>query len=85
MKQNVEYFPGLTGIRAIAAFMVFIHHYNPFLESNSYLKLRSIFGEFHVGVSLFFVLSGFLIGYRYYAIPKLNFKQYMLKKFLFNF
>ena len=29
IKQN---FPALIGIRAIAAYMVFIHHYNPFKE-----------------------------------------------------
>jgi peptidoglycan/LPS O-acetylase OafA/YrhL len=57
------YIKPLTGIRAIAAFMVFMMHYNPF-EKDSFLY--SFFGQFYTGVSVFFVLSGFLITYRYY-------------------
>ena len=47
----------------MAAFFVFVHHLTP-----SWLPkpLFNFFQEFHVGVPVFFVLSGFLICYRYY-------------------
>jgi peptidoglycan/LPS O-acetylase OafA/YrhL len=57
------YIKPLTGIRAIAAFMVFITHYNHF-EKGTFV--HSFFSQFYTGVSIFFVLSGFLITYRYY-------------------
>ena len=66
---NKEIFPSLTGIRAIAAYMVFIHHYNTFANKG----LHDFFGEFHIGVTLFFVLSGFLIAHRYYNIEVFDF------------
>jgi peptidoglycan/LPS O-acetylase OafA/YrhL len=56
------YLPALTGFRAVAAGLVFFYHFNPF-------SLRGLPGrlldELHIGVTLFFVLSGFLIGLRY--------------------
>jgi peptidoglycan/LPS O-acetylase OafA/YrhL len=64
-----DFFPALTGVRAIAAYMVYLYHYNPFFgneHSSSILLLRNIFREFHTGVTVFFVLSGFLIAWRYY-------------------
>lgn len=45
--------------------MVFIHHYNPFDKEIFGSIVHDFFGEFYVGVAVFFVLSGFLIGYRY--------------------
>lgn len=62
MKSNA-YIPALTGVRAIAAYLVFFHHFNQ--EGFPYPLFR-IFNEFHMGVTLFFVLSGFLICLRYY-------------------
>ena len=73
---NKEIFPSLTGIRAIAAYMVFIHHYNTFANKG----LHDFFGEFHIGVTLFFVLSGFLIAHRYYNIEVFDFKNYIVKR-----
>ena len=59
-----DYQPALTGIRAIAAWMVFVHHFIPFsAASNPFL--HNLAFAFHIGVSIFFVLSGFLIFYRY--------------------
>jgi|688.fasta_scaffold136876_2 peptidoglycan/LPS O-acetylase OafA/YrhL len=67
--ESKVYLPQLTGLRAIAALMVFLHHYNPFVGKNIYLF--KFFKEFYVGVLIFFVLSGFLIYTRYIN----NFKE----------
>lgn len=72
--------PALTGIRAIAAYMVFIHHYNPFSEARFGYTVHSFFGQFHIGVTIFFVLSGFLICYNYYE-KEVAFKEYFIKRF----
>lgn len=72
-----DYIPALTGLRAVAAYMVFLHHFNPFAEGTT---LYDFVNEFHVGVTLFFVLSGFLITHRYYHREKLDFKKYMLNR-----
>jgi peptidoglycan/LPS O-acetylase OafA/YrhL len=61
--KSKSYMPALTGIRAIAAYLVFFHHYN----SNDFpATVRRMLWEFHIGVNIFFVLSGFLIYYRYF-------------------
>ncbi len=61
-------FPALTGIRFIAVTFVFLSHYaNQLIQSPNhfgYIFLRQL----NVGVTLFFVLSGFLITHRYYEI-----------------
>ncbi|MBC6606265.1 acyltransferase [Hymenobacter sp. BT188] len=62
-KQSPTYYPALTGIRAIAAYMVFIVHVNPF---NDLGFLTTLSGYFNTGVTIFFVLSGFLITARYF-------------------
>lgn len=54
--------PSLTGVRAFAALSVYFHHYNPFPKS-SFLSLLA--QEGYVGVTVFFVLSGFLITWNY--------------------
>jgi peptidoglycan/LPS O-acetylase OafA/YrhL len=54
--------PALTGVRALAAFLVFFHHHpTKLLEAGSLL----LWWELHIGVTLFFVLSGFMITWRY--------------------
>ena len=63
MQIDKQYFKPLTGLRFIAALMVFICHllpqvYGPFING--------IILQMQVGVPVFFVLSGFLIGHRYY-------------------
>lgn len=57
-------YPALTGARAIAAGLVFLHHFTP---DTSWVGswLHDALTEGHIGVALFFVLSGFLICHNY--------------------
>ncbi|AYA37329.1 acyltransferase [Hymenobacter oligotrophus] len=61
------YFGALTGVRAVAAYMVFVHHFNPFKGATSAAGqfFERLCEELHIGVTLFFVLSGLLICVRY--------------------
>lgn len=64
IKENkLYYYKELDGIRAIAALMVMFYHFFQHLSSDNFVfnvfKKISIIGQ--TGVSLFFVLSGFLI------------------------
>lgn len=54
--------PPLTGVRAVAAALVYLHHYPQTLPTWAAPYCR----EGYVGVSIFFVLSGLLITHRYY-------------------
>ncbi len=74
-----KYIASLTGVRAVAAFMVFFHHYNYSRDVFSSFFYQ-IFKQFHTGVTIFFVLSGFLITFRYYNASELSsqwFKKYL--------
>lgn len=80
--QDKNYFTALTGVRAVAAFMVFFHHQN---QSNIFhlpLGIFAVLKEWHVGVTIFFVLSGFLITYRYYDSVTLS--THWMKKYAVN-
>lgn len=78
---NRDNFPSLTGVRAIAAYMVFIHHFNPFNVAFFGETIHGFFAEFHIGVTVFFVLSGFLIANRYFDVNNFSFKAYFIKRF----
>lgn len=84
MRINYEknYFPSLTGVRAIAAYMVFATHFNPFTTPMYGIPIHELVHKLYVGVSLFFVLSGFLITYRYYDRAIFNFKDYVFNRFI---
>lgn len=60
-----QHFPALTGIRAVAVYLIYLHHTNPFSSDGFGNFWHRVVTEFHIGVSIFFVLSGFLITYRY--------------------
>jgi peptidoglycan/LPS O-acetylase OafA/YrhL len=85
-KQKI-YFPNLNGIRFIAAFLVILHHieqYKSFLHFPNYyaepntVPFIEIIG--HLGVILFFVLSGFLITFLLLSEEK-AFATISIKKF----
>ena len=82
MSQRAQqnYIPALTGVRALAAYLVFISHYEYTFDKSFPHFIQRFFFEFHIGVTLFFVLSGFLIAFRYYdnfQLTKDWFKQYL--------
>jgi peptidoglycan/LPS O-acetylase OafA/YrhL len=66
-KEN--YYRALTGIRAVAAYIIFWHHLNPLgTRSAGHPVLgwaNHFVQQWHVGVPIFFVLSGFLVAHRY--------------------
>lgn len=69
-KTAVPFVPALTGVRAVAALLVFVFHHRRLLptpspELNS--ALEAFTAELHIGVSLFFTLSGYLLSRRYFA------------------
>ena len=65
MEGSKTYYSALTGVRALAAYMVFVHHFVPNQNPEIQGFLSKFLGEFHIGVSFFFVLSGFLIHNKY--------------------
>jgi peptidoglycan/LPS O-acetylase OafA/YrhL len=58
-------FDALTGTRWMFASFVFIYHNRKYWRDDVHKYVLQLMNEMHVGVSLFFVLSGFLIAYRY--------------------
>ena len=63
-------YPALTGLRWIAAFCVWLHHFPPPLPLPD--ACFAFFKELHIGVPIFFVLSGFLITLRYSEEARIN-------------
>ena len=79
-KQLQNYIPALTGVRALAAYLVFISHFAYKFDENFPQGVQFFLREFHIGVTIFFVLSGFLIAFRYYdnfSISPQWFRQYL--------
>ncbi|WDF57441.1 acyltransferase family protein [Mucilaginibacter sp. KACC 22063] len=67
-------------MRALAAYLVFISHYDYTFDESFPHFVKRFFQEFHIGVTIFFVLSGFLIAFRYYNnfhLTKDWFRQYL--------
>lgn len=80
---------GLDGLRAIACLMVVAHHILPRLPQNQSLlsDLIQTFGIMaQAGVSIFFVLSGFLLSLPfwragYQSLPMPSLKTYLIRRF----
>ncbi len=70
-KLSHPYFHNLNGLRAVGALSVFLFHafllgheiWGSFYESSIFQGITKIMSKGNYGVSLFFVLSGFLISY----------------------
>jgi peptidoglycan/LPS O-acetylase OafA/YrhL len=59
--------------------MVFLHHYNPF-DRQVWGILSAGVEELHVGVTVFFVLSGFLIMHRYFERKDFSLRTYFVNR-----
>ena len=86
MKNDKIYFSNLDAIRFIAAAMVFLGHglrnayiYLP-IQNNFIGKFLNLISKAGTGVSIFFVLSGFLITYLLISEFELN-ARISIKKF----
>ena len=74
-------FDALTGMRAVAAIMVFVYHNRKYWRYDLPFEVMRFISEWHIGVTVFFVLSGFLLAYRYEEKPlesKKSYLQYIL-------
>ncbi len=62
-----ETFPALNGLRFLAAFAVVIFHYAPRVDAYTRLNdfVKNVIDQGPCAVSFFFILSGFLLGYRH--------------------
>lgn len=73
----------LTALRFLAALIVFVHHYSGIPYGRVGDPLQSLAVEGHIGVTVFFVLSGFLITLHYapaIAARKFSWGDYLLKR-----
>jgi peptidoglycan/LPS O-acetylase OafA/YrhL len=78
--QTSEDYSSLHGLRAVAVWLVFIHHFPSFTSGSAAFIVAK---QGYVGVSVFFVLSGFLIAHRHYDSAELKwpfFKNYLYKR-----
>lgn len=66
----------LTGFRWLAATFVFIYHNRKYWRTTLPDPIDHLLSEFHIGVSLFFILSGFLITSSYGTDPLQSKKEY---------
>lgn len=79
MKQESEIL-SLTGLRFIAALYVFLFHIQIRWPITNIPVLKSILEQGAIGMSVFFVLSGFLLGYRYIG-SHTTIKDYLVNRF----
>ncbi|UAY53515.1 acyltransferase family protein [Ferruginibacter albus] len=68
---NKNFIPALTGIRAAAVYFIFFYHLNESYEI-SHPTLFLFVNQFYTFLDFFFVLSGFVIYYKYSEISGFN-------------
>ena len=73
-------FLALDGMRAISAYMVMLHHFGPDIPMLQHPFVLGLLGQFNLGVTPFFVLSGFVITYHYFDLPSSGFKPYLMRR-----
>ena len=83
--ENRFFIPALTGLRAIAAGMIFFYHW--FFNEAAFLPLilRAPFDVGYVAGPIFFALSGFLLTTRYYRSfeqQRITYGSYLVKRFV---
>ncbi len=71
---NKKVIPALTGIRAICVYCIFFKHLN-FFSPQRHPDLYLFVNQFYTFLTFFFVLSGFLIYYRYHEISSFDRKK----------
>lgn len=80
------YFKGLDSLRAIAAMVVVVGHIELLKSQNGIANIAEIVPDGHLGVMLFFVLSGFLITYLLSTerneFGKVNLKNFYIRRIL---
>ena len=66
---NIKHIKPLTSMRFIFCLMVFLSHITDLLNNSDKPQVRmissNIFSEGYIGVSFFFILSGFILSYAY--------------------
>lgn len=70
----------LTGLRFVAAFYVFLFHIHIRWPLTSQPFLKNILDQGAIGMSLFFVLSGFVLTFQYANRP-IKYSHYLLNRF----
>ncbi len=78
--KNEKEILALTGLRFIAAFYVFAFHIHIRWPVTDTDILKNILGQGAIGMSLFFILSGFILAYRY-ADGRTPLKSYLVNRF----
>lgn len=70
----------LTGLRFVAAFYVFLFHIHIRWPISSHFFAKNVLDQGAIGMSLFFMLSGFVLAYRY-ADERATIKYYLINRF----
>jgi peptidoglycan/LPS O-acetylase OafA/YrhL len=76
--------PALTGIRFYAAFLVFLSHITVIPGIDQMAQHHLLFNAGVVGVSFFFVLSGFILTYNYADVFSVGLSRHEYWKFLWD-
>jgi len=76
--------PALTGIRFYAALLVYLSHFPIIPGAESLVGQHILFNAGVVGVSFFFVLSGFILTYNYADVFRTGIRGSKYKKFVWD-